>query len=152
MKPTENAHVETNLYPYQEAGCEFLMTHRTAFLGDEMGLGKSAQAIRAADNLKLKRVLVIAPTIALYNWEHEWWKFSRYDRLTQVIDTGRSVLLRNATVHITTPNLMKAPKVKSQLLRQAYDVVIVDEADMFKNANAQRTKALYGDGCARRAG
>lgn len=37
------------LYPYQLEGVQWLMKKRFALLADEPGLGKSAQAIVAAD-------------------------------------------------------------------------------------------------------
>lgn len=48
-----------SLFPYQREGVEFLAARRVALLLDGMGLGKSAQAIRAADAIGARRLLII---------------------------------------------------------------------------------------------
>lgn len=57
------------IYPFQKIGAEFLRSRRRAVLADQMGLGKSAQALAAID--ERKAALVIAPPVVLGSWYDE---------------------------------------------------------------------------------
>lgn len=64
------------LYPYQKSGVKYAVNKRRWIFNDEMGLGKSAEAIIAARLLKAERVLIVTPAIVRRNWEkelHTWW-------------------------------------------------------------------------------
>ena len=71
----------TDLFPHQRAGVEFLKTAKRALLADEPGLGKTAQAIRALKKLKEENsevfpALVVCPNTLKKNWKREfakWW-------------------------------------------------------------------------------
>lgn len=65
----------TPLYDFQEAGVEILTAKRRIILADEMGVGKTPQAIVTADRLKCKKVLILCPASLKTNWEREIEKF-----------------------------------------------------------------------------
>jgi SNF2 family DNA or RNA helicase len=79
----------SDLFPHQQAGVEFLKTARRALLADEPGLGKTAQAIRAIKELKdsgedVFPTLIVCPNTLKKNWEREftrWWP----EATTQVV-------------------------------------------------------------------
>jgi SNF2-related domain/Helicase conserved C-terminal domain len=57
------------LYPYQQSGAEFLRSRRRALLADQMGTGKTPQALSAID---IKRgTLIVVPSVVLGNWYKE---------------------------------------------------------------------------------
>jgi hypothetical protein len=63
------------LFPYQIEGAKFVATRKGSFLADEIGLGKSAQALAAA-LLKIKysrftSVHIICPDEIVHHWENE---------------------------------------------------------------------------------
>src|SRR5208282_5229327 len=65
-----------NLYKHQSEGVHFLLRDcRSSMLCDEMGLGKSRQALVAAQYLrngeKIDRVLVLCPAAVRYSWQTE---------------------------------------------------------------------------------
>lgn len=72
---------DSDLFPHQRAGVDFLSTARRALLADEPGLGKTAQAIRALKRLhdsgeQVFPALVVCPNTLKKNWEREfdkWW-------------------------------------------------------------------------------
>lgn len=152
MQPSRRADQDVVLYGYQSTGHEWLADQTAGMLADEMGLGKTVQAIRAADSLQLRNLLIVVPAVALYNWQAEVWRFSLFERNVQVIATGRDRVQPDATVVVVTHTLITKPAVRAQLVARTWDVVIVDEADAFKTATAQRTVALYGTGCCRAPG
>lgn len=82
------------LYDYQRAFVEFAVAHPKLILGDDMGLGKSVQAlsataeflIRAPDlDIKLPR-LVICPASAKGVWEREIKKWLGSNEPYQIVD------------------------------------------------------------------
>ena len=59
------------LFPFQKTGVEWLKSRRTALLADEQGLGKTVQAIVAADRLLARSMLVVCPAGVKLNWDRE---------------------------------------------------------------------------------
>lgn len=58
------------LFPYQRHGVEFARARNyRCLIADEMGVGKTAQAIAAAQASGAKRILVIAPANARHVWD-----------------------------------------------------------------------------------
>ena len=72
---------DSDLFPHQRAGVDFLATARRALLADEPGLGKTAQAIRSLKRLhdngeQVFPALIVCPNTLKKNWEREfdkWW-------------------------------------------------------------------------------
>src|SRR5947209_3703378 len=72
---------DPDLYPFQRAGVQFLATATRALLCDEMGTGKTVQAIRTLAELVRRGenpfpALVICPNTLKRTWEAEfkkWW-------------------------------------------------------------------------------
>lgn len=110
------------LFPYQRAGAEWLAARPRAYLGDDMGLGKSAQAIVAADAALAEHVCVICPASVRANWEREieMWSLGLWTY---------EVLSYDAAVRRGLP---------------AADTYILDEAHYLKSASAKRTKRCLG--------
>ena len=61
------AKVGRKLYAYQVEGVKWLCSRQTALLADQMGCGKSQQAIIAADS----RVIIVCPAAARGSWANE---------------------------------------------------------------------------------
>lgn len=79
--PDEVDIYDHRLFGYQKAGAEFLADTGRAILGDEPGLGKTAQVISALKaqheaGIEVFPALVIVPNSLKKNWEKEfaiWW-------------------------------------------------------------------------------
>ncbi|WP_137390856.1 DEAD/DEAH box helicase [Rhodoligotrophos defluvii] len=123
----------TSLFPYQIDGANWLAGKRAALLADDMGLGKSAQAIAACDAVGDDgRVMVVCPASLVENWKREFDKFG----------TGRPML--------TVMSYDRAARGEALALAEMagkIDVLIIDEAHYAKNRSAKRTKAIYGPKC-----
>ncbi len=119
-------------------------------LWDEMGLGKSAQAIRAADLVNAQRILVIAPAIARVNWSREFDKFSVFKRTFDLVFEKSFCPSKNpANSVIISYDLASQfdPKSFGQ-----FDLLILDEAHYLKNLETKRTiKVLGKEGYVRHA-
>lgn len=67
--PAPNGHL---LHDYQKIGVEFCASRgMRALIGDEMGVGKTLQAISAAEATRMERVFIICPGNARYVWDSE---------------------------------------------------------------------------------
>lgn len=67
------ARLDPRLYPFQEAGVEFLQRTQETLLADEMGTGKTVQAVMAVQEWP---VLVICPNSVKRSWKQhfEQWR------------------------------------------------------------------------------
>lgn len=101
--PAPNGHL---MHPYQKEGARFCASRgMRALIGDEMGVGKTAQAIAAAEGTNAQRILVICPANARYVWEREiegWGGRGRVQHITTQLDK----LDMDARWHIVTYDLI----------------------------------------------
>ena len=75
-------------FAYQEVGSDYIAQRERCGLHDEMGVGKTAQVIRAANKIGATRGIVICPAGLRENWLGEFRKFSH---VTYRITGGRSI-------------------------------------------------------------
>lgn len=116
------------LFPYQIDGARFLATTKRALLADDMGLGKSAQAIAACDQIDgCLSVAVVCPASLVENWKREIAKFKTGHWTAQVTSYNRAA--------------------ESPFPGEEFDVLILDEAHYLKSPKAKRTKAIFGEKC-----
>lgn len=73
------------LYPYQKEGTRFAVRAGKAIIADEMGQGKTLQAIASAEVYlregMAEQVLVVCPTSLKYQWKREIERFTGGDRV-----------------------------------------------------------------------
>lgn len=139
------------LYPYQLDGAEFLSKRSSALIADPPGLGKTAQAIRGADMVDAKRVLVVCPASLKTNWAREFAKFSDGWQ-THIITNGKSRLPNmddGKHAVIVNYDILFAPAIFMQMtfVENDWDVLVVDEAHYLKTRGTRRTNAVYGEAC-----
>lgn len=64
-----------NLYPYQTCGVATALLERRVILGDEMGLGKSVQALVALEAADAYPAVIVCPASLRANWAKEIARF-----------------------------------------------------------------------------
>jgi SNF2 family DNA or RNA helicase len=136
------------LRPYQQIGLKWLWTNVSKGFGscmaDDMGLGKTIQVIslilKMKEEGKLKKpVLVICPTTLMGNWMKELQMFA--PSLDAVIYHGSDRKLDvEHDVILTTYAIMRIDV--EELKKQAWSVIIVDEAQNIKNPDTAQTLAI----------
>lgn len=130
-------------FDYQITGSNWIATMHQALLADDMGLGKSAQAVRGCDLVGAFNILVVCPAAVRVNWDREFTRFSPMDRPSNVIMTGKDPIKPGVNV-VSYDLLASNEAVKKALKSRAWDVLILDEAHTLKERSAKRTKAIYG--------
>ncbi len=138
------------LRPYQLHGLSWLQYLReqnlAGILADDMGLGKTAQALahvwteKQAGRLD-RPALVIVPTSLLFNWQQEAARIAPGLTLQTWHGADRAaVALADADVVLSTYNLVW--RDLRVLSAQPWHLLILDEAQSVKNAQARAARAL----------
>jgi superfamily II DNA or RNA helicase len=143
--PLDLSLMRASLRGYQAFGAKFALCQRRAMLGDEMGLGKSVEALAAMCHLHAegrRHFLVVCPASVLVNWTHEITRHSEL-RPHRLHGADRQqnfqAWTRAGGVAVTTyDSLRSLPKPGATDL----GLLVVDEAHYTKNMNAERTKAV----------
>ena len=139
-------------HDYQKYATEFILTHPTAAVLLEMGLGKSVITLTAIQELcmnrfEVNRVLVIAPLrVARDTWPAEIEKWDHLQGLTYSVAVGteaerRAALMENTTVHIINRENV-AWLVEKSGITLDYDMIVIDELSSFKSYSTKRFRAL----------
>lgn len=129
------------LFPYQIEGARHLAGGRFRLLADDMGLGKSAQAVRAADLVGAERVTVICPAIVASDWRETFYAFGDMPRGVAVAG-GREPYSPDAAAACVVSYDRAAQPAVAKMLRARGGRLILDEAHYLKNLQAKRTKAV----------
>jgi SNF2 family DNA or RNA helicase len=122
--------------------------NRKAFCFNEAGTGKTASAIWAADFLMkqgiIKRVLVICPLSIMDSaWRADLFSFAMHRTVDIAYGTAakrKKIIAGKADFLII--NYDGVEIVKDDIAAAGYDLIIVDEASHYKNAQSKRWKVL----------
>lgn len=135
-------------FAHQKTTASFLTVNRKAFCFSEAGTGKTASVIWSADYLmnkkKVKRVLVLCPlSIMKAAWQTDLFKFAMHrscsvahgsaDQRRKIIDAGSEFVVINFD---------GVAVVEDEIKAGGFDLIVVDEATAYKNAQTSRWKVL----------
>ena len=136
-------------FEHQKITASFLTMNRKAFCFNEQGTGKTASAIWAADFLMrekvIKRVLIICPLSIMDSaWRADLFTFAMHRTVDVAYgsrDKRREIICGNAEFVII--NYDGVEIVEEHVKMGGFDLIIVDEATHYKNAQSKRWKTLY---------
>ena len=135
-------------FAHQKQTADFLTLNRKAFCFNEQGTGKTASVIWACDYLMnlgvIKRVLVICPlSIMKSAWQADLFKFAIH-RTCDVAygEAKKRRKIIEAGAEFVIINFDGVEIVKETILKGGFDLVVVDEASAYKNAQTTRWKTL----------
>lgn len=134
------------LRPYQQTGVKHLLEKQRKLLFDDVGLGKTCQALVAINTLGAKRTLVICPPATRYGWEREAKKWTDRNYKVHVMTKEVEVIPDDANIVIVSYSLLKSPMIVAQLKETRWPCCIIDEIHWLKESKAQRTKTVLGRG------
>jgi superfamily II DNA or RNA helicase len=138
------------LRPYQQIGLNWLsFLDEFGFhgiLADEMGLGKTVQVLAMLSCIETTQPhLIVLPTSLLFNWKNEIHRFLPHfscyvhqgphrNKSIEELSQHSIILTSYTTLRIDFPLFQKIP----------FYGVILDEAQMIKNAHTQTAQSVYG--------
>jgi SNF2 family DNA or RNA helicase len=121
------------LYKYQEEGVDFLRANTRCILGDQMGLGKTPQALMALEPDDYP-VVVVCPASVRMVWQQEAEKWLN-GVSTQAIRTGKDIVT-GADITIISYSLFGTITLKRP------QTLIVDEAHYCQSRSTLRTQRI----------
>ncbi|WP_380166322.1 DEAD/DEAH box helicase [Jannaschia sp. R86511] len=111
--------------------------HRTFLLADEPGLGKTAQALLAAQAAKAYPLLVVVPNVVKTNWAREAEMWTPGHPVTVVHGDGDTV---DGFADVVVVNYEILDRHVGWLGDLGFRGMVVDEAHFIKNKSSQRSR------------
>jgi hypothetical protein len=111
--------------------------HRTFLLADEPGLGKTAQALLAAEATNAYPLLVVVPNVVKTNWAREAAQWTPHRAATVVQGDGEAV---DGFADIVVLNYEVLDRHVGWLGDFGFRGMVVDEAHFIKNKTSQRSQ------------
>jgi SNF2-related domain/Helicase conserved C-terminal domain len=111
--------------------------HRTFLLADEPGLGKTAQALLAAEAADAYPLLVVVPSVVKTNWAREAARWTPHRPVTVVQGDGETA---DGFADIVVLNYEVLDRHRGWLSDFGFRGMVVDEAHFIKNKTSQRSQ------------
>ena len=135
-------------FDHQKTTAAFLTLNPRAFCLNEQGTGKTGSVIWAADYLikigTIKRVLVICPLSIMDSaWRADLFKFAMHRHVDIAYgskDKRQRVINSNAEFVIINYDGLEI--VAEDVAKGGFDLIVIDEANAYKNAQTTRWKTL----------
>ena len=135
-------------FNHQKETAAFLAGNRKAFCFNEQGTGKTASVIWASDCLiklgVIKRVLVVCPLSIMHSaWQQDFFKFAvhRHVEVAYGSANKRKQIVSGGAEYVII-NFDGVEIVKSEIIHGGFDLVVIDEASAYKNAQTDRWKTM----------
>lgn len=117
------------LLPHQKEGVEFILNNSSAFVCDDMGMGKTRTVIEAMIQRGQFPILVICPSALKLNWRNE---IARWVGIDLEID--------NLEQDIIITNYERMNKYKFEIQALPIKQLVLDESHSFKEERSKRTQ------------
>ena len=135
-------------FAHQKETAAFLSARRKAFCFNEQGTGKTASVIWAADYLmkrgKINRVLVLCPlSIMKSAWQKDLFTFAMHRSCSVAHGDAkqRKKIIADGADFVIL-NFDGLAVVKDEIMAGGFDLIVVDEANAYKNPQTTRWKIL----------
>lgn len=135
-------------FDHQKVTASYLSLRTRAFCFNEAGTGKTSAAIWAADYLMnlglIQRVLVVCPLSIMYSaWEADIHKTALHRAVSVAYgDRNRRAKLIESGSEFVIINYDGVPVVSDIIKKADFDLIIIDEANGYKNVSTTRWKTL----------
>jgi SNF2 family DNA or RNA helicase len=111
--------------------------HRTFLLADEPGLGKTAQALLAAEAAGAYPLLVVVPNVVKTNWAREAGRWTPHRPVTVIHGDGETI---DGFADIVVVNYEVLDRHVRWIGDFGFRGMVVDEAHFIKNKTSQRSQ------------
>ena len=135
-------------FDHQKTTASFLTLNPRAFCLNEQGTGKTGSVIWAADYLmkigRIKRVLVICPLSIMDSaWRADLFKFAMHRHVDIAYGSReKRVQIINSDAEFVIINYDGVEIVQEDIANGGFDLIVIDEANAYKNAQTTRWKTL----------
>ena len=136
-------------FDHQRDTSSFLSLRRRAFCFNEMGTGKTASVIWAADYLMtlglIKRVLVVCPLSIMQSaWQADLFKFAVHRSVDVAYgDANKRAKIISGPAEFIIINYDGIATVAEHIMKHGrFDLIVIDEATHLKNAQTKRWKLM----------
>lgn len=127
------------MYPFQRAGVAYALAHRRVLIGDQMGLGKTVQAIATIAAESRFPAVIVVPAVVKLNWEREIKRWM--PGWTVEVLSGRTPHEFENPAAFYVVNYDILPFWVDALRELGPGAVVFDEAHYVKNRKTKRAKA-----------
>ena len=130
------------LFPYQQEGIAFALEREGALIADEMGTGKTIQAIGVInEDPSIEQVLIVCPASMRIPWRRELEKWLIRSLSIGIIGVDKEASSKLLDRQMLIINYDRLHQFEKELSGVVYDLAILDECHAIKNPEARRTKA-----------
>jgi len=135
-------------FDHQKTTASFLTLNPRAFCLNEQGTGKTGSVIWAADYLmkigQIKRVLVICPLSIMDSaWRADLFKFAMHRHVDIAYGSReKRIQIINSDAEFVIINYDGVEIVQEDIANGGFDLIVIDEANAYKNAQTTRWKTL----------
>ena len=132
---------------HQKEAIEKLLANDRYILPDDMGLGKTTSTVIASIESKAKKVLIVCPASLKINWQREIELYS--DDYTLIVEGKKwgstfkyYIINYDILKNFHTTEKTEESDAYKIIMKEGFDLAIIDEAHYISNPQAQRTKLL----------
>jgi SNF2 family DNA or RNA helicase len=134
------------LLPFQAGFIDYAMQRPHTLLGDEMGTGKTVQAIALANEMRARRMLIVCPANVRTQWAgmiRDWTMQAR----PSIYPIGKTQdgVSPSANWTIVSYDLTRSAPIYRALMKLDFDMMICDEAHALKTVDSGRSRQVLGD-------
>jgi SNF2 family DNA or RNA helicase len=153
-KNLEKIYDDIEFYKHQVEGVRMMAAMSSVILADDMGLGKSLQALTTAaidfEKGYAAHILIVCPSYLKWNWMEEIeWATTFKAVVYHGTPKQRKEIRENFDGEILIVGYEQLANDLEFLNKMPWDILICDEAHMIKGHKSQRTKAVHALICQR---
>jgi SNF2 family DNA or RNA helicase len=138
-------------FNHQKEGVKYLLDKKKCILALDMGLGKTLVSVIAALESGMKRILVVCPSSLKINWQREIEMFTEPEDVSIIRGTNWESakftiinydILKNFHTILEKDKEINPKKISRELVKEKFDVIILDESHYIKNSKSNRGKII----------
>ncbi len=137
-KPKVKILDRSKLYTHQPEAVDFIHgTNGTCILADDMGVGKTLEALWYAKEANLKKILIVSPASVVYKWRDEVTTW--LERESHVIQSTKDGVSSSDIIIVSYDLLWR---LSNEFEKLRFDLAIADECHFVKTRDAKRSEAF----------
>ena len=134
------------LWDYQKATLDYLLSRGGGINGDQPGLGKTPTSIAYANEREFQRILVIVPASVRLQWGDRIREWSTIPRChVSVMLKVKDGIHPTAHYQVISYDAARNPAIIRAISKYKWQLLICDEAHKMKNIDALTTRAILGN-------